>query len=175
MRSLLIALLLLPQLLCAAEVYRWTDAQGRVHFGDEYPDGQAEVKPPEKIKLKQPSVYTAPPPATQSGTAQKAREAPIAYRLEILSPRPEQSIHSAAGIVQVETRLSPAPEPGLEFQYLLDGQVRARGPQPSTRLSGVHRGAHDLQVIVRDAEGRRRAVSRLLSFYLHQPRVKKAP
>lgn len=40
MRSLLIVLTLLPTLSCA-EIYRWTDAEGRVHFG-ERPPAQAE-------------------------------------------------------------------------------------------------------------------------------------
>lgn len=46
MRHLLFCVLLLPGL-AAAEIYRWTDAQGRVHFGERPPAGaeQIEVKP----------------------------------------------------------------------------------------------------------------------------------
>jgi len=40
MRPLLILLVLLPSL-CSAEIYRWTDAEGRVHFGQR-PPAQAE-------------------------------------------------------------------------------------------------------------------------------------
>ncbi|ERI53752.1 hypothetical protein N878_14290, partial [Pseudomonas sp. EGD-AK9] len=46
MRSLLLVALLLPAL-AAAEIYRWTDAQGRVHFGQRPGAGAepVEVKP----------------------------------------------------------------------------------------------------------------------------------
>ncbi|MWV17619.1 DUF4124 domain-containing protein [Pseudomonas sp. L-22-4S-12] len=47
MRLLLLCALLLPAL-ASAQIYRWTDAQGRVHFGEQ-PGGsnaqQVEVKP----------------------------------------------------------------------------------------------------------------------------------
>lgn len=56
-------LMLLPLVLILpgkafAEIYRWTDAQGRVHFGDEPPKqqgAQAEI-----VTLKNPTVYDAP-------------------------------------------------------------------------------------------------------------------
>ena len=47
MRHLILTLLLLPALACA-EIYRWTDAQGRVHFSEKPGAAgaeQVEVKP----------------------------------------------------------------------------------------------------------------------------------
>lgn len=46
MRRLLLCALLLPGL-AVAEIYRWVDAQGRVHFGQQPPAGaeQIEVRP----------------------------------------------------------------------------------------------------------------------------------
>ena len=47
MRLFLLCSLLLP-CLASAEIYRWTDANGRVHFGEAAPAGavRVEVKPP---------------------------------------------------------------------------------------------------------------------------------
>ena len=48
-------LLLLAPLLASAELYRWVDAEGRVHFGDRQPDDgtgdaeQVQVEPPKPI------------------------------------------------------------------------------------------------------------------------------
>lgn len=46
MRALLLIVMLLPTLACA-QIYRWTDADGRVHFGQHPPAGaeQVEVRP----------------------------------------------------------------------------------------------------------------------------------
>ena len=46
MRALLLSLLLLPAL-AAAQIYRWTDADGRVHYGQRPPAGaeQVDVRP----------------------------------------------------------------------------------------------------------------------------------
>jgi len=46
MRALLLTLILMPAL-ASAQIYRWTDADGRVHFGQRPPAGaeQIEVRP----------------------------------------------------------------------------------------------------------------------------------
>lgn len=46
MRALLLTLILMPAL-ASAQIYRWTDAEGRVHFGQRPPAGaeQIEVRP----------------------------------------------------------------------------------------------------------------------------------
>ena len=57
MRSLVLAtLLVLCALPCAAQVYKWTDAEGKVHFSDTPPPDSAKTQ--EKLKIH------ASPPAT---------------------------------------------------------------------------------------------------------------
>ena len=41
MRLLLVALLLIPAVTFAGKIYRWVDAQGQVHFGEQPPQGSA--------------------------------------------------------------------------------------------------------------------------------------
>ncbi|MDF1628909.1 MAG: DUF4124 domain-containing protein [Alcanivoracaceae bacterium] len=48
LRLAILLALLLPALLSAQELYRWTDEQGRTHFGDRPPQDQA----PEQFQLK---------------------------------------------------------------------------------------------------------------------------
>jgi glutaredoxin len=68
MRVLLMwfALLVAP-VAVAADVYKWTDAEGRVHFGDRPPDAAAA----EKVKIYSyegpAEVDTAPPTAARKG------------------------------------------------------------------------------------------------------------
>lgn len=42
MEKLIFSVILLLSLPVCAEVYRWTDANGKVHFGDKKPDAKAE-------------------------------------------------------------------------------------------------------------------------------------
>jgi hypothetical protein len=49
LRQGLLLALLLPGLLSAQGLYRWTDENGRIHFGDRPPEGSAT---PEEVQLK---------------------------------------------------------------------------------------------------------------------------
>lgn len=167
MKNALLILCLLPYLLHAEQVYRWTDAQGKVHFADVPVDSAAE-----SVELKPPSVYSAPLPAL-SQTAPRSKPVEYNYRVELLTPSQDQTFRDALGIIPVLAQVQPAPKDALVYRFLLDGQSVAETNQPSTELQGVERGAHQVQVILLDAEGRQLASSPVITFYLHQPIAKK--
>ncbi|RME33910.1 MAG: DUF4124 domain-containing protein [Gammaproteobacteria bacterium] len=80
---LLLAALLLPLVTGAAQVYRWVDDQGQIHFSQTPPEtGQAEVveTPP------------APPPATDRLEALKKKaEEPLKKAAELKKKRQEET------------------------------------------------------------------------------------
>ncbi len=52
---------------CGAQVYKWTDAQGRVHYGDR--KDAADGKPTQQVKLAPvPPTPPAPPPNAETPT-----------------------------------------------------------------------------------------------------------
>jgi hypothetical protein len=69
----LLVLLLLPSMTAQAEMYRWVDQQGRVHFSDQPPE-QAPARPVEAVKPRRGNVVDA------------VKIAPPAYVPEVETP-----------------------------------------------------------------------------------------
>lgn len=148
----------------ATEVYRSTGPAGETSFSDR-PDTGAEpiVVPPA-------AVYEAPAMAKPS--AERAEPDAPAYRsARITAPRDESLHWKASGALQVVFETEPALDPGHVAVLLLDGVERARAV-------GTHRlalpvetldpGAHELRVIVEDADGTAMVRTDAVRIYLRQ-------
>ena len=141
-----------------AEVYRWTDANGVVHYGDKAPD--SKVKPAQLPQLQvipgtpttKPATANAPNPAAESIVAPAADKP----RLSISAPQPEQVIRDTSRQLSVRVEiLSPLPE-GAGLVYYLDGVAQnAKPTQERGQLIGnVDRGSHLIDVGVVDRSGK---------------------
>ena len=157
MRALPLLLLTLS-LPAAAEVYRWTDANGVVHYGDKAPD--AKTKPAQLPQLQViPGTPTAAAPARPAAASEPGAEpAPAADkpRLSISAPQPEQVIRDTSRTLSVRVDLqSPLPE-GAGLVYYLDGVAQnAKPTQERGHLIGnVDRGSHLIDVGVVDRGGK---------------------
>lgn len=173
MRSpLLLALALLPAI-GTAEVYKWTDAQGRVHYGDQPPTPKAQpldLPPPQAIE-RAPAL--AAPAATATDAAQPgsqpAQAAQVRYEtLAITFPQKDAAIRDNAGNVAVQLSVSPPLQTqlGHRFALSLDGNTVATGADPVLRLENVDRGTHTLQAAITDDGGRTLATSEPVTFHL---------
>ncbi|WJW75662.1 DUF4124 domain-containing protein [Thiohalobacter sp. IOR34] len=78
--------------LAAAEVYRWTDAEGRVHFGDRPPASGAEVVPLRSA----PSAAGAPDEAERRARQQRLLQAYGEERLKKKEAARRQAADAAA-------------------------------------------------------------------------------
>jgi len=181
MRKLLPLLCLLLSLPLSAEIYKWVDEQGNVHYGDN-PAG-ADAKP--MGKLPGLSTYAPPQLPELDGTkddataAQPPGDAHPGYKvLKIVSPEPEATVRSAPGEVSVFVALDPLLQEGDYLQVILDGKPLP-GKHTSTviQLSNVDRGEHRIAVAVHDAGGKRLKQSESHVFYLHRTiaKPKKTP
>ena len=75
MRRMILAcsvLLALSANASAGQIYKWTDAQGNVHFGSQPPEGQqaSAVNP----NISQPKAPTQPKPSTTAGAQDEVQE-----------------------------------------------------------------------------------------------------
>jgi len=173
--GLTLLLLVLPPA-AGADVYRWVDDSGVVHYSDE-PRGDAE-----RIELPEPPTVQLPSPApqgarTDEAEADAADEAPEYRRLAITSPGQEQTIQSAPGEVPVRIALEPRLREGHRIALLLDGEPVAQSPVDRLQLTlaPVDRGTHTLRARVVDGQDRVLARSRPVTFYLHRPSVNLPP
>lgn len=168
----LTCLLLAAPLPAAADIYRWVDDDGVVHYGDE-PRGDAE-----RLELPEPATIDFPDPAPRPARggdddAEPADAATDYRRLAITSPRPEQTIQSAPGEVPVSLALEPQLRAGHRIALLLDGDPVPQSPLDRLRvtLAPVDRGTHTLRAQVLGSDGEVLARSETVTFYLHRPSV----
>lgn len=166
-------LLLMPALAPAAEVYRWVDKDGVVHYTDKPPskDAKPAQLPPIQTVTGGLGARKGPPPATAA--VPEPGGAPPPLVLTIVAPRPDETFRSAERSVTVSVALqSPLPA-GAGLLYLLDGS--AQNPAPTRDLSfvmtGVERGSHLLAVAAVDAAGRELARSPPVIVHMKPPKA----
>ena len=156
MKRILIALLSLLWATAHAQVYQWTDADGKVHFSDRPgPDAQPiEVTPVQTISV-------PPVPTGASGTS--AQDAPgpgksgIAYAaFTIVSPTADEEIRANDGNVTVRLSLRPALVSGHVISLTVsgeDGQQTVSVKAMGVPLSNLSRGRHTVSATVVDGKG----------------------
>lgn len=166
LRPWLLLILLLTALVANAEVYKWVDEQGNVHYGDVPPGGT----PAEPLQLPGLSTYRdrTPAPATEPA---KPAPAPFAgyTKVAIVQPEPGSAVRANDQRVAVSVALEPPLQPGHAVVILLDGNpVGAPYAGTAVELSGVYRGEHSLQARIVDANGKQLAESATITFTLRQ-------
>jgi len=154
----------------AAEVFKWVDSDGTVHFSDR-PQAGAE-----RVEIRQPSTFQAPVSATRRSaeTEPAAAEPAFSYEsLEIVSPAQEEVLWNIEGEMDVSMRLQPRLQPGHSLSLFLDDQP-VEGLRPGStraRLSGVYRGVHVLRAEVADRGGQVLLASQPVTFAVQQTSV----
>jgi len=156
-----------------AEIYKWVDAQGNVHYGDEPGPGARPVR-----DLPELSTY-APRPLPEAVIEEEQQPPDAAageeaahpgYRmLRIISPEPEATVRSAPGDVSIFVALDPTLREGDHLKVILDGKLLPeRYGSTVIQLKNVDRGAHQVAVAVYDETGRKLKESEHHVFYLHR-------
>ena len=163
----LILLLLIHPL--QADIYKWVDSNGNVHFSD----------------VSQPGAETVTLPPTQTySPAQTSESLPSVPKLKhqqkqmtytkilIVEPKDQDTIRSNPGDLSVLALVEPALNKGDMVQLLYDG-APVDSPQTGLgfSLKNVYRGAHTLQVQVLSEEGTIIGKSPTITIYMHHSRV----
>jgi hypothetical protein len=160
---------LLALALGGASVYRWTDADGVVHYSDRPNPGAQRV------------VIDVPPAATVRGPARReGSNAPdeefrdfTGYdSLTITSPGQDATLWNIEGQLDVRASVQPALQQGHRLQFQLDGRTIPVEPGRLTaRLSAVFRGEHNLRAEILDESGQVLTASAPSRFFVRQTAV----
>lgn len=146
MRLILIALLLAAALPASAQIYKYTDANGKTVFTNQ-PPTNVDAKP---VEL--PPTNTVGPQApvaapSDSGTQDQSNRA---YAILALSNLPnDEAMRANNGTFTVDVVVQPALAPDHQLQLILDGQPY--GPPTSNTsidMQNIDRGDHTLAVQV---------------------------
>jgi len=166
MRILLLIAGLIVSAAGAAEVYRWVDADGSVHYSDRPQEGAEKVTLPSAQTFKAPIVNRRPP-AVEPADSQPA----VQYQfVEIVRPTQEEVVWNTGGEIDVAIRVEPRLQTGHSLMLFLDGEPvdgLASGKTQIT-LTEVLRGQHELRAEVRGTGGTKLIESGSVKFTVQQ-------
>jgi hypothetical protein len=149
------------------QMWTWKDANGVVHYSDT--PGPGAVKVDINVSPGQPAA--APPvPGTKPGSpAPPAAEATVYTSLAIVQPANEASYFDADAVVDVQINSDPSLAEGDSLYLYLDGKrVGNSGDAQSYSLPNVERGAHSLNAVIFDAQGKEKIRSQPVVFFMKQ-------
>ncbi len=163
----LLSLLLLASPL-RAEIYKWADNNGTIHFSDKPRAGAEKVTLPPTQTFspeKKPDIATPAPEVTQP--------VPTLYtNLSIVQPQDQETIWSNPGLLSVITRVEPELQKGDKLQLIFDG-APIGSPQTELvfALNNVNRGSHTLVLNVLNEQGEVIESTQPITIFMHQTRV----
>lgn len=131
-----------------AEIYKWTDAEGNVHFSDEAPDGA------QKIELEPLPTMNLPMPTRLSDIGKSAKKQPGYEVLAVTKPANDAKLRDTDGSIPVTASIEPDLHEGHQLQVWVDG--RPAGPAGSSTslvAENVRGGERRLKVVVVDQDG----------------------
>ncbi|MDJ0812463.1 MAG: DUF4124 domain-containing protein [Woeseiaceae bacterium] len=169
-RAILALLGLIVAAAAAADVWRWVDDDGVVHFSDTPVEGAERIDVSESSRTTGARVFTPPP---QPGVdSEPVVEEEFRYEsLEIASPGAEETLWNIEGTLSVSLALTPGLQSGHQVRVYFDGEPRMVNSTSFT-INEVWRGVHNIQAEVLDETGALMIRSQPSRFYVQQNRVR---
>lgn len=156
-----------------AEVYRWTDDKGVIHYTDKPPAKDAKPATLPALQTYKPAASADTPSSPSTPSASPDGEAAPVSGIRIASPQPEETIRDPEGKISivVATEL----QPGQGLVYYLDGKAQNAEPTPSTGylVTGAERGEHQVAAAIVSAEGRELARSAPVTLFMMPSVIRK--
>lgn len=144
-------ILLLIALPAAAQIYKYTDANGNTAYSNQPPDG-VQAQPVELPPLNR--VEPQAPSAPQAPTAEQPQPPRNAYEvLELAGLPTDEALRANNGTFTVNVLIKPRLQPSHQLRLLLDDQPYGQPSNvPVLQLVNIDRGEHRLAVQVIDGQ-----------------------
>jgi hypothetical protein len=151
----------------AAEIWRWKDAEGVVHYSDSPVPGAERVAVAQSSR---PGTISPARPPAYVATPQPQQEASRYTSCLVTAPVNDAVFHTSDGIAAAVT-IQPALQAGHRIQVYLNGGAFLEWPQSSMtyQLTGLYRGSYTLSVRVLDANDRALCAGPAINFHVQQP------
>lgn len=144
-------ILLLIALPAAAQIYKYTDANGNTAYSNQPPDG-VQAQPVELPPLNR--VEPQAPSAPQAPTTEQPQPPRNAYEILELAGLPtDEALRANNGTFTVNVLIKPRLQPPHQLRLLLDDQPYGQPSNvPVLQLVNIDRGEHRLAVQVIDGQ-----------------------
>ncbi len=170
-RSIFILLGLLATAAVSADVWRWVDDDGVVHFSDTPRQGAERIDVSESTRTTGARIYQSTTPSNADEPETPTEQAFKYESLSISSPGAEETLWNIEGTLSVSLSLSPGLQAGHQVRVYFNGEPRLVNSTSFT-IDEVYRGVHNLQAEVLDATGRMMIRSAGNRFYVQQNTVR---
>lgn len=169
MKYTFLIVLLMVAIPVSAEMYRWVDEQGKVHFSDK--PVTEDAKPYEPVA----PIITVPSGSNAGGLQPLSRpssDTPFKYKSVKISAPTNDHVFTPdlADSIAVSIEVNPPLRggDGHQLELYLDGQLYAKGAKSSFNLVGLHRGTHTVNAIIVDDRGKKLKSSDNVSFHVQR-------
>ena len=144
-------ILLLLALPAAAQIYKYTDANGNTAYSNQPPDG-VQAQPVELPPLNR--VEPQAPSAPQAPTAEQPQPPRNAYEvLELAGLPTDEALRANNGTFTVNVLIKPRLQPPHQLRLVLDDEPYGQPSNvPVLQLVNIDRGEHRLAVKVIDGQ-----------------------
>ncbi len=156
----------------AADIWRWKDANGVVHYSDSPVPGAERMNVQRAPRPDAPGVAS---PATDVVPAaeQPAAATPVKYtRCAVTTPQ-NDAVFNNVDSVSASLAIEPAVQAGHQVLVLLNGGAYTDWPEGATSytLTGLFRGSYTLAVRVLDENDRALCTGSAINFHVRQASV----
>ena len=171
-RPILVLVGLLATAAASADVWRWVDENGVVHFSDTPVEGAEQIDVTEARRTTGARVFTPPPRVAGEDGEEPAEEETFQYEsFSVASPAAEETLWNIEGVLNVQLALSPPLQSGHTVRVHFDGSPRTVSGTSFT-IEEVYRGVHNIQAEVLDETGKLMIRTQPNRFYVLQNTVK---
>jgi hypothetical protein len=153
----------------AADIYKWKDADGVVHYSDQPHEGATKITTTSSI-----STYSGNEAVPRSKGPAAPGKGPAAavgpMSVTITSPGPNQTFFGD-NAVSASLSVSPALKPSQLITWKLNGAPLDNQPTTATQvtLPILSRGTYSLSATVADQDSGEMADSNTVTFFVQQP------
>ncbi|MCK5726290.1 MAG: DUF4124 domain-containing protein [Thiotrichaceae bacterium] len=148
-----------------ANIYTWTDENGKTIYGDNPPEHNIQEVIPQELTII--PAYTDPNETNQSNILQDTEKRTEYTTFKITTPAHDKTIQVNTGTIDIAMELSPTLSDKDRIFIYLDGKKVIKDSQSlSASLQSLDRGTHTLFAVVRTEEGDVLINSNTVKFHL---------
>ena len=151
-----------------AQMYRWVDEKGNVHFSDKTPGNDAEQYEPPPIMVMPAGPGGELKPLKKPDTRQ------ISYKTLVINTPANDAVFTPdkSDSVQVSLELTPKLNVRHNIALYLNGELHTLAQQLNFTLTGLPRGTHTVSASVIDKENKKLITSNSISFHIQRHHIR---